>query len=136
MPKKFSKFRHYRSSLREKPTFFVRVLFCENSTWQGEVQWLQARRTRRFRSALELMALLDEAVDMSSVPGFSGARESWREDDEESADYDEIEAELPPTTSTGGEDEEEEDGERGWEAFGGGGHGWRRDETSEENGKK
>lgn len=108
MPKKFSKIRHYRSSLREKPTFFVRVLFCENSTWQGEVQWLQARRTRRFRSALELMALLDEAVDMSSVPGFSGSRESWREEPESDSDaYEATEAELPLTTSEAeGEDDD------------------------------
>lgn len=42
-------------------TFHLGVLFTENCTWQGKVQWLETKRSRYFRSFLELLLLLDEA---------------------------------------------------------------------------
>ena len=43
-------------------TFTVRVLFRQNSSWQGSVTWLEGRREESFRSALELVFLLDSAM--------------------------------------------------------------------------
>ena len=43
--------------------FVIRVLFRQNSSWQGEVHWLEADRKIYFRSLLELIMLLQEAMD-------------------------------------------------------------------------
>ena len=52
-----------------KETFVVHVTGRENSTWQGQVTWLDERETRSFRSMLELIKLMDAAMeeDMSQV---------------------------------------------------------------------
>lgn len=43
-------------------TFAVRVLFRQNATWQGSVTWLEGGREESFRSALELVFLMDSAL--------------------------------------------------------------------------
>ena len=43
-------------------TFSVRVLFRQNASWQGSVTWLEGRREESFRSALELVLLMDSAL--------------------------------------------------------------------------
>ncbi len=40
-------------------TFAVRVMFRQNASWQGTVTWLEGERTENFRSALELLLLMD-----------------------------------------------------------------------------
>ena len=45
-----------------KPTFVIKVHYKQNTTWQGTVQWVEKDRMRSFRSALELIRLMDEAV--------------------------------------------------------------------------
>ena len=49
--------------LSGKANFVVHVQFRQNATWQGTVQWVDANKTQRFRSALELLKLMDEALD-------------------------------------------------------------------------
>ncbi len=44
-------------------TFIVHVQRCENATWQGEVVWAEQKRTEKFRSALELLKLMDSALE-------------------------------------------------------------------------
>ena len=46
-------------------TFFVRVLFRQNSSWQGSVLWKEGKRETSFRSALELALLFDDALRSS-----------------------------------------------------------------------
>ena len=46
-------------------TFLIKVLFRQNATWQGTIQWVEGRQTRQYRSVNELMRLLDEAADTS-----------------------------------------------------------------------
>lgn len=46
----------------EKATFVVQVQFRQNATWQGTVDWMEEKKTRRFRSMLELVRLMDDAV--------------------------------------------------------------------------
>lgn len=48
-------------------TFVVHVKYCENATWQGEVVWAEENKRRRFRSALELIKLMDSALDTGKV---------------------------------------------------------------------
>lgn len=50
----------------KKSTFVVQILFRQNSTWQGTVTWTEKGETQKFRSTLELLKLIDSAVD---IPG-------------------------------------------------------------------
>lgn len=43
--------------------FVVHVQFRQNATWQGTIQWLEGDKVQRFRSALEMLKLMDEALD-------------------------------------------------------------------------
>ena len=45
-----------------KATFLIRVLYRQHSSWQGEVTWVDQRKTEYFRSVLELIRLLDSAL--------------------------------------------------------------------------
>ncbi len=47
---------------KKKGTFVVKIEYCQHGTWQGKVIWAEENRTERFRSALELLRLMDEAV--------------------------------------------------------------------------
>lgn len=49
---------------KQSGTFVVRVSHCENATWQGEVTWVESNRKKQFRSALELIRLMDDALHM------------------------------------------------------------------------
>lgn len=40
-------------------TFVVRIQYRQNATWQGHVTWVEENKTVAFRSALELIKLLD-----------------------------------------------------------------------------
>lgn len=48
--------------------FVVRVFFNEHATWQGEVVWVEKQERHYFRSALELLRLMDNAMETSHVP--------------------------------------------------------------------
>lgn len=47
----------------EKATFVVRVQYRQNATWQGQVTWAEKNKTIPFRSALELLKLIDSTED-------------------------------------------------------------------------
>ena len=46
----------------EKATFELTVLFRQHSSWQGVLTWTEQRTAQSFRSALELVFLLDSAL--------------------------------------------------------------------------
>ena len=46
----------------KKATFVVQVQFRQNATWQGTITWNEEQRTCRFRSALEMLKLMDGAL--------------------------------------------------------------------------
>lgn len=46
----------------ECATFYVYVQYRQNATWQGTVVWKEQEREEEFRSALELIILLDNAL--------------------------------------------------------------------------
>ena len=46
-------------------TFIVNVKFRQNATWQGEVVWAEKQERIYFRSALELLKLIDGALGES-----------------------------------------------------------------------
>jgi hypothetical protein len=44
-----------------KQGFIIQIHFCRYSTWQGTIQWLETGKNQNFRSALELIKLIDSA---------------------------------------------------------------------------
>ncbi|MGL5258841.1 MAG: hypothetical protein ACRC7V_01905 [Lachnospiraceae bacterium] len=45
-----------------KTTFIVQVMHHQNATWQGKVKWVETGKEKMFRSTLELLKLMDEAI--------------------------------------------------------------------------
>ena len=48
---------------KEGTRFIVNIRYRENATWQGEVLWVNQNKQCSFRSALELLKLIDGALD-------------------------------------------------------------------------
>lgn len=44
-------------------TFVIRVKFRQHSSWQGEVTWVDGQKKEYFRSALELLKLIDSVIE-------------------------------------------------------------------------
>lgn len=44
-------------------TFLVKILNKQNATWQGTVTWVEEQQVQNFRSALELLKLIDGAIE-------------------------------------------------------------------------
>lgn len=57
-------------SLRQEgklANFALRILFRQNASWQGAVTWLEQKSEQSFRSVLELILLLDNALTQKQV---------------------------------------------------------------------
>ena len=75
-PQAFSRLRGFQnpSTLTDPPlqqpsekmgkaaTFTIRLLFRQNASWQGSLKWLEGNQEEYFRSVLELIYLLDNAL--------------------------------------------------------------------------
>lgn len=48
---------------RNKGTFIVKIVNKQNSTWQGSITWVEEQKTQNFRSALELIKMIDGVLD-------------------------------------------------------------------------
>lgn len=44
-------------------TFVIKILNKQHSTWQGSITWVEEQRIENFRSALELLKLIDGALE-------------------------------------------------------------------------
>lgn len=51
-----------RQPTGERETFVVSILNTQNATWQGTVTWAEGKQTQPFRSALELIRLIDSTL--------------------------------------------------------------------------
>ena len=47
-------------------TFALKVLFRQNTSWQGSIRWLEGEHEESFRSVLELLILIDSAISKES----------------------------------------------------------------------
>lgn len=47
---------------KDKGTFIIKIHECQNATWQGSVLWVEEQREQYFRSALELLKMIDGAM--------------------------------------------------------------------------
>ena len=61
-----------------RDTFVVQILDSQNATWQGTVTWTEGKRSRPFRSALELLKLIDSSLEEKMH--VKAARESYTND--------------------------------------------------------
>lgn len=57
----------FKTERGEKATFVVQVQFRQNATWQGTVTWAEKNQTSHFRSALELLKMVDEALQSEAA---------------------------------------------------------------------
>ncbi|MBO4809698.1 MAG: hypothetical protein J5537_11720 [Lachnospiraceae bacterium] len=44
-------------------SFVIEVKSRENYTWQGTITWVEGKQKENFRSALELMKLIDSTLE-------------------------------------------------------------------------
>lgn len=53
-------------------TFVVSILYTQHSSWQGSIDWISRgeKKTQCFRSALELIRLIDDAVGGEKQKGW------------------------------------------------------------------
>lgn len=51
------------SSEHKTNTFIVKIIQTQNQTWQGTVTWADKNETKCFRSALELMHMIQDVVE-------------------------------------------------------------------------
>ena len=52
----------------EKATFVLKVFFRQNTSWQGSITWTETGLDQNFRSALELLFLIDDALKHTLPP--------------------------------------------------------------------
>ena len=85
-PRRFEDYRHFRDvpvspahktrkerslplmnekQQEDKATFVVHVQFRRNATWQGTIHWVDKDKRQAFRSELEMIRLIDEALGSS-----------------------------------------------------------------------
>lgn len=51
------------TKIGELATFTVKILFRQNTSWQGSVAWLEGQKEEAFRSALELIFLMNSVLE-------------------------------------------------------------------------
>lgn len=69
------------SSRPKTTTFLVRVQFRDNTSWQGRIEWLEGKKSKPFRSVLELIMLMQEAQEEANPDSVDIQFHTW--DDQE-----------------------------------------------------
>ena len=46
----------------DRGTFLLKILFRQNTSWQGSVTWIEGKDEQPFRSVLELLMIIDSAL--------------------------------------------------------------------------
>ena len=60
---------------RKDQTFILKILDRQNSTWQGSILWGEKQNEQYFRSALEMLKLIDEALVQNDEKTGGGSHE-------------------------------------------------------------
>lgn len=50
-----------------KSTFIVNVMYRKNASWQGAITWVEKNQTQNFRSALEMLKLMEQAINDGKI---------------------------------------------------------------------
>jgi len=54
--------REKQAESNSEASFLIRIQYRQNASWQGTIQWLEEKKTKKFRSELEMMMLINEAA--------------------------------------------------------------------------
>ncbi|MBU3191196.1 hypothetical protein K9O30_18330 [Clostridium bowmanii] len=71
------------TSIETSTSFLVRIKYRQNTSWQGMIQWLDGKQTRHFRSCLELIMLIKEALISDAGNGKRIELHTWDGKEEE-----------------------------------------------------
>jgi len=52
---------------KTKGTFVIQIQHRQHATWQGTITWVDKEKSVNFRSALELLKLIDGSLDDEEV---------------------------------------------------------------------
>ena len=52
-----------KDSNTSENSFLVKIKYRKNSSWQGSVQWIETGKSQNFKSCLELIRLMDIAMN-------------------------------------------------------------------------
>lgn len=48
-------------------SFMIQILNAQNAEWQGTVTWMDGKESRQFRSMLELLSLIESAMNTAPL---------------------------------------------------------------------
>ena len=54
---------------KKQGTFIVKVEYSQHDTYQGQIVWAEGNKSRRFRSILELVRLMDDVMSSGEMKG-------------------------------------------------------------------
>ena len=66
-----------RSSIETDTSFLVKIQYQQNTSWQGTIQWLDGNQTRHFRSFLEMVMLIENALTSGEAKGKKIEFHTW-----------------------------------------------------------
>lgn len=65
---------------KERAIFVLEIRHRQNSTWQGSITWVERQNKQYFRSALELIKLIDSALEQSVENKREGEESGYEEE--------------------------------------------------------
>ncbi|MEG0898860.1 MAG: hypothetical protein RSD67_08340 [Oscillospiraceae bacterium] len=57
----------FEKQIGEKGTFIIQVKYRQHSSWQGSVEWVETGEKKMFRSTMELIKMIDEALEKNII---------------------------------------------------------------------
>lgn len=70
------------SLIETATSFLVKIEYRQNTSWQGTIKWMDGKQTRHFRSCLEMMMLIEDAITSDRPESKKIEFHSWKENDE------------------------------------------------------
>lgn len=72
---------------KNESNFYIRILFRQNVSYQGTIEWISGskdqNKKRYFRSLLEMISLINEAVEMNDGKNTDYKIRKWEEVEED-----------------------------------------------------
>lgn len=65
---------------RERAVFLLDIQHRQNSTWQGSITWVDRQNKQHFRSTLELIKLIESALEQSAEEKRKGEGSEYEEE--------------------------------------------------------
>ena len=61
-----------------KATFSIQIQFQQHATWQGTITWAEGGKSQKFRSELEMLKLMMEAVSADESDDMKETLNNWK----------------------------------------------------------